>query len=391
MSLEPSTLPPPDCANNALFRSMWRHCDGRRYADRPLGAGGTQWEIYVLRARIPVSGSKSPPVTMIRTWALFAVLISGTLIDVARGNDLVKCEPQRVTDDGRHWAYRIIDGRECWYPGRPGKPKNELYWGRATTPSARQTVDQPEPETETVPSECEPQRVTGDGHYWAYPNIDRRECREPGPAGKPKNALYWGRATTPSARQTVDQPEPETETVPSEPPSRLVAAPPEKPQIAEAMPAEWRASAADQLLAFTCCWPELEEPAWPPAWPLALLPLGLYLLWWIAKPRRELRAVRAGDAGRVTAHSRLHRQNGRDSIRERREVSAIGVVRERRSASRDNEHLSSRRRFGTGLDESATSLFVLPINEQQHVSLASLVDTPDPMPRPAVRGRLVPG
>src|SRR5215470_1201381 len=87
--------------------------------------------------------------TMIRTWALFAVLISGALIDLARGDDRVECEPQRVTDDGRHWAYRIIDGRECWYPGRPGKPKDELFWGRGTTPSARQTVDQPEPETET--------------------------------------------------------------------------------------------------------------------------------------------------------------------------------------------------------------------------------------------------
>ena len=134
---------------------------------------------------------------MIRTWALFAVLISGALIDVARGGDRVECEPQRVTGDGHYWAYRIIDGRECWYPGRLGKPKNELYWGRGTTPSARQMVDQPEAETETVPSE---------------------------------------------------------------PPSRLVAAPPEKPEIAEAMPA-WRATAADQLLAFTCCWPELEEAA----------------------------------------------------------------------------------------------------------------------------------
>src|SRR5262245_60785756 len=85
--------------------------------------------------------------------AFIVVLISGALIDVARGGDLVECEPQRVTDDGRHWAYRIIDGRECWYPGRPGKPKNELYWGRETVPSARQTVDQPEAETETVPSE----------------------------------------------------------------------------------------------------------------------------------------------------------------------------------------------------------------------------------------------
>jgi hypothetical protein len=258
--------------------------------------------------------------------AFIVVLISGALIDIARGGDLVECEPQRVTDDGRHWAYRIIDGRECWYPGRPGKPKNELYWGRGTVPSARQTVDQPEAETGTVPSE---------------------------------------------------------------PPSRLVAAPPEKPEIAEAMPAEWRATAADQLLALTCCWPELEEPAQPPAWPLALLPLGLYPLWWIAKPRRGLRAVRAGDAGRVAARSRVYRHNGRDSIRERREVSAIGVVRERRSATRGDEQLSSRRRRSTGLDESATSLFVLPINEQQHVSLASLVDAPDPMARPSVRSRLV--
>jgi hypothetical protein len=279
---------------------------------------------------------------MIRTWALIAVLISGALIDVARGGDLVECEPQRVTGDGRHWAYRIVDGRECWYPGRPGKSRNELFWGRGTTLSARQTVDQPQAEAEIVPSE-------------------------------PPSRLV---VAAPPEKPELDQPQ---------------AAPPEKPQIAEATPAEWRATAADQLLAFTCCWPELEEPARPPAWPLALLPLGLYPLWWIAKPRRGSRAVRAGDAGRVAARTRLHRHNGRDSIRERREVSAIGMVRERPSVRRDNEHLSSRRRFSTGLDESATSLFVLPINEQQRLSLASLVDTLDPMPRSAVRGRLVTG
>jgi hypothetical protein len=164
---------------------------------------------------------------MIRTCALIAVLISGALFDFARGGDLVECEPQRVTGDGRYWAYRIVDGRECWYPGRPGKPKNELFW-----------------------------------------------------------------------RQTVDQPEAETETEPSESPSRLAAAPPEKSEATEAMPEEWRPAVADQLLAFTCCWPELEEPAplpqstpeggQPPAWPLALLPLGLYALWWIVKPRGGL-------------------------------------------------------------------------------------------------------
>jgi hypothetical protein len=134
---------------------------------------------------------------MIRACALIAVLISGALTDLARGGDLVECEPQQVTGDGRHWAYRIVDGRECWYPGRPGKPKNELFWDRGIAP----------------------------------------------------------------ARQPLDQPEAETETEPSEPPPRPAAAPPEKPQTPEPVPEEWRASAADQLLAFTCCWPELEEPA----------------------------------------------------------------------------------------------------------------------------------
>jgi len=231
--------------------------------------------------------------------ALIAVLISDALIDIVRGGDLVECEPQRVTGDGRHWAYRIVDGRECWYAGRPGKPKNELFWDHGITPPARQPVDQPEAATE-----------------------------------------------------------------PSEPPSNFVGAPPEQPETTEAVPEQWRATAADQLLAFTCCWPELDEPAplpqptsEPPAWPLALLPLGLYALWWIARPRRELRTVHAEHSGRVAA---AHPHPPAPPMH-------------------------------TGLDESGTGLFVLPINEQQHVALASLVDAPDPMPRPGVRSRLVTG
>jgi hypothetical protein len=270
-------------------------------------------------------------------WALIAVLISSALSDLARGGDLVECEPQRVTGDGRHWAYRIVDSRECWYPGRPGKPKDELFWGRGATLSARQTVDLPQAETEAEPSA---------------------------------------------------------------PPSHLAAAPSEKAETTEAMPEKWRPAATDQLLAFTCCWPELEEPAplpqltpeggRPPAWPLALLPLGLYALWWLATPTRGSRAVRAGNAGRVGGRSvtRRHRHNDRDGARERRDVSAIAVVRERH-VRRDAEHTSPRRQCSTGLDASATSLFVLPIDEQQHIAIANLRDAPDPKPGAGVRSRLV--
>ena len=30
--------------------------------------------------------------------------------------------------DRRHWSWRQIDGRTCWYPGRPGMSKANLRW-----------------------------------------------------------------------------------------------------------------------------------------------------------------------------------------------------------------------------------------------------------------------
>src|SRR5262249_50003882 len=115
--------------------------------------------------------------------AFIVVLISGALIDLARSSDRVECEPQRVTGDGHYWAYRIIDGRECWYPGRPGKPKNELYWGRETTPSARQTVDQPE--AETAPSEPPARLVAAPPEKPEAP----RRCRRNGARPPPTSCL----------------------------------------------------------------------------------------------------------------------------------------------------------------------------------------------------------
>lgn len=31
-----------------------------------------------------------------------------------------------------HWYYRIIDGRKCWYDGKPMLPKTQLYWPDAS-------------------------------------------------------------------------------------------------------------------------------------------------------------------------------------------------------------------------------------------------------------------
>ncbi len=31
-----------------------------------------------------------------------------------------------------YWSWRIIDGKQCWYAGRPGMSKANLHWRTAT-------------------------------------------------------------------------------------------------------------------------------------------------------------------------------------------------------------------------------------------------------------------
>ena len=196
---------------------------------------------------------------VVQTWMIStaAVLIAAIPIEHARGGELMDCEPQRVRGDGRHWAYRILDGRECWYPGQPGKPKDELRWSEA--PSAIQesaVVEQPD--VEARPPAQAPQRPDA---------VDQAEV-EASPAAVPE------------------------------------------PDIIKVMPDEWRAAAADQLMAFTCCWPDLPtavsvpQPGpggrqdQPPAWPLILLPLGLCAMW-----LKKLRRLLATDFARSSGSS----------------------------------------------------------------------------------------
>lgn len=47
--------------------------------------------------------------------------------------DSIECKSRKPNNDLRWWSFRLdVDGvrrERCWYPGRPGKPKNELHWG----------------------------------------------------------------------------------------------------------------------------------------------------------------------------------------------------------------------------------------------------------------------
>jgi len=41
---------------------------------------------------------------------------------------MIACQVERPAEAKAHWAYRTIDGKTCWYEGRPGLPKSRLQW-----------------------------------------------------------------------------------------------------------------------------------------------------------------------------------------------------------------------------------------------------------------------
>jgi hypothetical protein len=66
---------------------------------------------------------------------------------------VIECEPQRVIGDRRYWSWREIEGRVCWYPGRPGKPKNELHWSRPLPSEREQISGAVRPEVTVTPDD----------------------------------------------------------------------------------------------------------------------------------------------------------------------------------------------------------------------------------------------
>jgi hypothetical protein len=51
----------------------------------------------------------------------------------------IECKPEMPSTRGGYWSWRIIDGKRCWYPGRPGMEKANLQWPKSAP--APQSVD----------------------------------------------------------------------------------------------------------------------------------------------------------------------------------------------------------------------------------------------------------
>lgn len=53
-----------------------------------------------------------------------------------------QCSTERPSNARSYWSYRLIDGRKCWYEGKPMLSKSLLYWPTSRT---AQTASRPQP------------------------------------------------------------------------------------------------------------------------------------------------------------------------------------------------------------------------------------------------------
>jgi len=72
------------------------------------------------------------------------------------GAQMIDCLAELPTPRKGYWSYRLIDGRKCWYEGKPGLAKSSLRWSDqpaadAADRSATGAVNQPATDAKASP------------------------------------------------------------------------------------------------------------------------------------------------------------------------------------------------------------------------------------------------
>ncbi len=62
--------------------------------------------------------------------------LAGALFFSATPAQAKQCSTERPSNARTYWSYRLIDGRKCWYEGRPMLSKSLLHWPEARTVQA---------------------------------------------------------------------------------------------------------------------------------------------------------------------------------------------------------------------------------------------------------------
>src|SRR5215470_17885512 len=103
------------------------------------------------------------------TLAAFLTALSSIEVSIAQAKQ--QCSAAMPSNpQGHWWSYRLIDGRKCWYEGKPGLSKSLLEWP-AEAPARPASAEKV---TTTVPEVANPVPETArnplNSQAWAPPS-----------------------------------------------------------------------------------------------------------------------------------------------------------------------------------------------------------------------------
>jgi hypothetical protein len=88
------------------------------------------------------------------------------------------------------WYYRLIDGRKCWYEGKPMLPKSSLRWPKDPPVEKAEAAEVVTPPAETGPS-TDGRNVSAspppDPNIWPAPAVDDTSFESRWQALKPRS------------------------------------------------------------------------------------------------------------------------------------------------------------------------------------------------------------
>jgi hypothetical protein len=102
--------------------------------------------------------------------AFAASIVVLSPIGIATGQARQACAAAMPTDPHGHWSWRLIDGRKCWYEGKPMLSRSLLQW-------PAQGSAQPNAEAELVSIVPEKPRDPMDSQARAPDDPDTFEAR----------------------------------------------------------------------------------------------------------------------------------------------------------------------------------------------------------------------
>src|SRR4029077_5922252 len=99
------------------------------------------------------------------TFAAFLTALSSIEVSIAQAKQqcsaAVPSNPQ-----GHWWSYRLIDGRKCWYEGKPGLSRSLLEWPKQSTqPASAEEITSAVPEKPRSPLDS--QAWASNSQAWA--------------------------------------------------------------------------------------------------------------------------------------------------------------------------------------------------------------------------------